>query len=375
MNLDETVEEAAFRAEVRDWVGAHLAPLYHDGLTFTDRVAADQLLARDGYLGCAWPVALGGKNASPALTAILDEECSLAGFPRSLAPSRFGVDLLAPALIAHGSAEQHLEFLPRIRRAEILFCQGFSEPEAGSDLANARCALEANGNDFVVNGSKIWTTQAREADWCFALVRSNRDAPRHQNLSLVLLDMHQPGVTIRPLVQSTGEAEFNEVFFDEVRVDRAHVIGGLDNGWRVAMTMVGAERSYGQLSRFRTYMKELRAIAELVRESDELSTDAWTQEIGEIAADLAGIRDLSYKITSLAAAGEPVDSLPSVTKLWWSTSHQRLVELGYELACATGRDVDHWLTQWLKVRAESIYAGTTQIQKNIIAERMLGLPR
>lgn len=375
MNLDETPEEASFRDEVRSWAQETLAPLGQANLTFADRATADRLLAEAGYLGCAWPSAFGGRDAGPSLTSILEEECSLAGFPRALSPSRFGVDLFAPALIAHGTVEQQQEFLPAIRRAEIVFCQGFSEPEAGSDLANVRCALERDGTDFLLNGSKIWTTQAHEADWCFALVRSNPQAPRHQNLSFVLVDMRQPGVTIRPLVQSTGEAEFNEVFFDQVRVQARHIIGGIDNGWRVAMTTVGAERSYGQLSRFHAYMGELVAIAELVREADGLSTDAWTQEVGSIAADLTGIRDLSYKITSLAAAGEPTEALSSVSKLWWSTTHQRLVDLGYDVACATGKHVDDWLTQWLRVRAESIYAGTSEIQKNIVAERMLGLPR
>ncbi|PKW16833.1 acyl-CoA dehydrogenase family protein [Saccharopolyspora spinosa] len=375
MNLDETPEEAGFRTTVRSWLADNITPNLPTEPSFADRLAADRKLGAAGYIGYTWPAEFGGGGAGPVYASILDEECARVGIPRSLAPSRFGADLLAPALIAHGSLEQLAEFLPRTRRADIVWCQGFSEPEAGSDLANVQSRLDDAGDHFRLSGAKIWTTQAHEAQWCFALVRSSRDAPRHHNLAFVLFDMQQPGVTIRPLRRLTGDAEFNELFFDQVRVERRHVVGGLHDGWKVAMTTMGAERSYGQLSRYRAYAEQLTAIAAMVRQYRGERRRVWEVELGMLAADLTGIRDSSYKITSLAAAGESVGVLPSVTKLWWSTTHQRLMDLGHEVAVETGGDLDFWLTEWLRSRAESIYAGTSQVQRNIIGERMLGLPR
>jgi alkylation response protein AidB-like acyl-CoA dehydrogenase len=275
----------------------------------------------------------------------------------------------------HGTREQQAEFLPRILKVESIWCQGFSEPEAGSDLANVRTRLEPAGDHFVVNGSKIWTTQAHEADWCFALTRSDPEAPKHRSLSFVLIDMHQPGITVRPLQQMTGGAEFNEVFFDDVRVEPGHIVGELGEGWTVTRTVLGAERTYAQLSRYRQYMAELARLGSLLAGVDHPEKRGWLIEYGNVAADISGIRHLSYKITSLAAAGEDGGCLPSITKLWWSESHQRLVELGYTVAVAADRDVDYWFDLWLWARAETIYAGSSQVQKNIVAERLLGLPR
>lgn len=375
MNLTETPEETDFRATVRTWLDREIAPIIGPSLTFTDRLEADTRLAAAGYLGYTWPKEFGGADGDPILASILDEECAHAGIPRSLAPSRFGANLLAPALIAHGTQAQLEEFLPPIRSAKNIWCQGFSETEAGSDLANVQSFAADNGDHLVLNGSKIWTTQAHEADWCFALVRTSRTKPRHHNLSFVLFDMRQENISIRPIRQLTGQAEFNEVRFDDVRIERRHVVGDLNDGWRVAMTVVGAERSYGQLSRFSDYTRQLRAIASLVIAEDSPRTDVWLTQIGQLAADLTGIRDVSYKLTSLAAAGKPIGTLPSVNKLWWSTTHQRLCDLGHEVAIATNTDLDYWQEQWLGSRAESIYAGTSQVQRNIIAERMLGLPK
>ncbi|OZM76909.1 acyl-CoA dehydrogenase family protein [Pseudonocardia sp. MH-G8] len=375
MNLDETAEDAGFRAEIRAWLADHVAPATGSTPTFAERHAFDRALAQAGYLGRSWPTAFGGAGAGPVQASILDEECARVGFPRAQSPSRFGVDLLSPALFAHATREQQDEVLPPIRRAETLWCQGFSEPEAGSDLANVQSFADDRGEHLALSGSKIWTTQAHEAEWCFALVRTDRHAPRHHNLSFVLFRMDQPGISIRPIRQATGEAEFNELYFDDVRVEHRHVIGGLGQGWRVAMTVTGAERSYGQLSRFRTYTAQLGQIAAMVRESSSERRVSWERTLGSLAADLTGIRDASYKILSLAAAGESLESLPSIVKLWWSTTHQRLMDLGSDIAAETDGDLEFWNTEWLRSRAESIYAGTSQVQRNIIAERMLGLPK
>lgn len=375
MNLDETPEENAFREEVRAWLEANIAPELSASDRFADRLEADRLLAGAGYLSYSWPVEYGGRGGSPTLAAILDEERALAGIQAASSPSRFGINLLGPTLMAHGTPEQQLEFLPPILRAEITWCQGFSEPDAGSDLANVQCNAVVEGDELVLSGSKVWTTLAHEADWCFALVRTDPKAPRHKNLTFVLVDMRQPGIEIQPLVQITGQAEFNQVFFDGARAKRAHVVGEIGGGWRVAMTTLGAERVFAQLSRYRQYVLQLDRVAALIRDAGADPPQEWLAELGRVRAALTGIRNLSYKIASVATAGEDLGSLASVTKLWWTTTHHGLVDLGYTVAAETGRDLDYWYPVWLEARGETIMAGSTQIQKNIISERMLGLPR
>jgi alkylation response protein AidB-like acyl-CoA dehydrogenase len=375
LNLDETAQERAFREEVHEWLAENIAATLGGFERFADRLEADRRLAAAGYLGYHWPEQFGGLGGSPTLAAILDAERAEVGIPASSSPSRFGINLLGPTLIVHGTPEQQHEFLPPILRAEATWCQGFSEPEAGSDLANVQCSARLEGDALVLEGSKVWTTQAHEADWCFALVRTDPGAPRHRNLSFVLIDMRQANIEIQPLIQLTGQAEFSQVFFEGARVPLGNVVGAIGEGWKVAMTTLGAERTFAQLSRYRQYESELARIATMLKTTGAETRSAWLERYGHVRADLTGIRNLSYKITSLATAGEELGALTSVTKLWWSTTHQRLVDLGYEIAVETDLDVDFWYRLWLESRGETIYAGASQIQKNIISERMLGLPR
>jgi alkylation response protein AidB-like acyl-CoA dehydrogenase len=276
--------------------------------------------------------------------------------------------------MVHGTLAQRENFLPPILRAETTWCQGFSEPDAGSDLANIQCTATVYDDELRVGGSKIWTTQGPEADWCFALVRTGARENRHRNLSFVLIDMHQTGIEIQPLVQLTGASEFSQVFFDDVHVPLDHVVGEINGGWRVAMTLLGAERAFAQLSRYGQYRGQLERLGSMITESG-IDDSHVLQEFGYLVADVTGIRNLSLKIASLATAGEEIGALSSVTKLWWSTTHQRLVDLGYEIAVRTGMDLDFWFPLWLESRGETIYAGASQIQRNIISERLLGLPR
>jgi len=371
MDLHEKAEEQRFRSEARDWLAEAIPESLRGSDRFEDRLAADRLLAERGFLGFTWPVEFGGAGASPALAAILDEERARIGIPTSGSPSRFGVNLLGPTLMRHGTIEQQRAFLPPILRAEQIWCQGFSEPEAGSDLANVQCTLTDRGDHLALDGSKIWTTQAHEADWCFALVRSDLEAPRHRNLSYVLVEMNRPGIEIQPLVQLTGAAEFTQVFFDDVKIEVGNVVGAPGEGWRIAMTTLSAERTYSQLSRYSQYVRQLERLAGLV----DVADGGALEELGRIRAHLTGVRNLSLKIASMATAGDDVGTLASVTKLWWSTTHQRLVDLGYRTAVARGTDEDYWYRLWLEARGETIYAGASQIQRNIIAERRLGLPR
>jgi alkylation response protein AidB-like acyl-CoA dehydrogenase len=375
MDIDETADERAFRATVRDRLQREIPERLRGAERFADRLAADRLLAAAGYLGFSWPEEFGGAGASPAMAAILDEERARIGVPTSASPSRFGISLLGPTLMRHGTPEQQRELLPPILRSEQIWCQGFSEPEAGSDLANVQCNAVDRGDHLLVSGSKIWTTQAHEADWCFALVRTDPSAPRHRNLTFVLIPMRQAGIEIQPLVQLTGEAEFTQVFFEEARVERRHVVGAIGEGWRVAMTTLSAERSYSQLSRYAQYVRQLDRIAGLLRGAGADAREPWLAEVGRISAHLTGLRNMSLKIASLATAGEELGTLASVTKLWWSTTHQQLVDCGYRLSVALGSDEDFWYPLWLQSRGETIYAGASQIQRNIISERGLGLPR
>jgi alkylation response protein AidB-like acyl-CoA dehydrogenase len=259
---------------------------------------------------------------------------------------------------------------------EDIWCQGFSEPSAGSDLANVQCSAALDGDTLRLTGSKLWTSQATHADWCFVLARTDLSAPRHKNLSLLLVPMREAGIDIRPLVQLTGEAEFSEVFFDDVRVPLANVVGAVGDGWAAAMTTLTSERSYGLASRYAVYRGQLLRVAALLRDAPAgARRDAWTMELGELYADLAGIRDLGLKVVSIAAAGEDLGGLTSVTHIWWAATHQRVVDFGYRVSSELGTDEGDWFRLWLESRAETIYGGTAQIQRNIIAERTLGLPR
>jgi alkylation response protein AidB-like acyl-CoA dehydrogenase len=376
VDLDETPTEAAFRADVRGWLATGIPAELRGSQRFEDRLQIDRLLAARGLLAYTWPKEFGGPGGGPIEAAILDEESGRAGIALSRSPSRMGTNLLGPAIMAHGSDEQKRRLLPRILRVEDIWCQGFSEPAAGSDLANVQCLAADDGAQLRLSGSKLWTSQATHATWCFVLARTDPAAPRHKNLSMLLVPMDAPGIQIRPLVQLTGEAEFSQVFFDDVRVAKENVLGGLGSGWAAAMTVLGAERSYGLFSRHGTYAQQLLAIAALLKHAPSgPSREAWLVELGALFADLTGIRHLAYKIASLAAAKEDLGSLSSVSHVWWTDTHQKIADLGWRVAAAVGRDEDRWYRLFLESRAETIYGGTAQIQRNIIAERALGLPR
>ena len=375
MNLEESEIEVDFRTEVRMWLAELPVDLRTAG-TFESRLEFDRLMAFRGYLGYMWPTEFGGAGGDPILASILDEEAGQFGFPLSRSPSRMGTNLLGPTLMAHGTAEQRERFLPRILAVEEVWCQGFSEPNAGSDIANVQCLAVDHGDHFRLSGSKLWTSQAQHADWCFVLARSDPDGPRHRNLSFVLVPMREKGVDIRPVEQLTGEAEFNEVFFDEVEVPRENLVGEMNEGWTVAMTTLASERTYGLRSRYRFYLGQLQDVARMVSEqATGGERQLWIAELGHLYADLGGIRDMALKLLSLAAAREEVASISPISHLWWTQTHQRIADLGFRVATAVGVDEEYWYYLWLDTRGETIYGGSSQIQRNIISERTLGLPR
>ena len=376
MDLTETPREAAFRSEVREWLEANIPARLRGATRFEDRLEVDRLLAGRGYLAYTWPTEFGGAGGGPIEAAILDQESGRIGVALSRSPSRMGTNLLGAAIMAHGTDAQKARLLPRILHVEDIWCQGFSEPAAGSDLASVQCTATDAGDHFVLTGSKLWTSQAQHATWCFVLARTDPAAPRHRNLSMLLVPMDAHGIEIRPLVQLTGEAEFSQLFFEGVRVEKRDVLGGVGNGWAVAMTVLGSERSYGLFSRYGVYRGQLLEAAKMLGATPRDAThSARVLELGALYADLTGIRDLAYKVVSLAAAKEDLGALPSLTHLWWADTHQRIVDLAYRVASDVGQDTQRWYRLWLESRAETIYGGTAQVQRNIVAERTLGLPR
>jgi alkylation response protein AidB-like acyl-CoA dehydrogenase len=378
LTLDETGEEHAFRQSVRQWIASAVPPERRFPTDFAGRLELDRILAAAGYLGFTWPTEYGGKEASPILAAILYEELGAIGFVSTASPSHQGTNNIGPTIVAHGSDSQKAEFLPGIMQVRDVWCQGFSEPEAGSDLANVR-ASAAPGPDesWVLNGQKIWTTYAHEAGWIYVLARTGPPEARHRNLSMFLVPMSTEGITVRPIRQITDETEFDEVFFDDVHVPAANVLGEVGDGWQVAMTTLQSERLSGRHRYFR-FRRDLRRLA---RDIDERkgapAFDSWLIELGHRAAEIEAMRPLALRAESLAARGEPVGSLPSVAKLWWPVAWQELCELGQRVTSSTPdiEDDGRWYFEWLESRPASIYGGSAQVQRNIIAERTLGLPR
>jgi alkylation response protein AidB-like acyl-CoA dehydrogenase len=377
LTLDDSADEAAFRAEVKAWTAALPAEL-RGAATFEDLRAVDHRLGAAGLLGISWPTAYGGREAPPSHEAVLTEELGAVGIRRAVIPSHQGVNSLGPALIVHGSESQKEHHLPAILAGREVWCQGFSEPDAGSDLANVRTTARQDGDRFIVTGSKVWTSGAQHADWIFLLVRNGAPAERHRGLSFLLAPMNSPGITMRPIHQITGEAEFCEVFFDEVAVDAGGLVGEVGDGWRVAMTVLSAERLSGRF-RYATFRRDgidfaARVAAHSAATNVETS-EATLRDIGRAMADIEGMGALALRVDSLRSAGKDDRALPSVNKLWWPAAHQRFLDLELRVTTDLGLDPSSSYLRWLDARSESIYGGAAQIQRNIIAERVLGMPR
>ncbi|GAA1532585.1 acyl-CoA dehydrogenase family protein [Nocardioides humi] len=375
MDLHDTEAEAGLRAKVRDWLSTHVPASLRSGMSIAERADLDRVLAGGGYLGLTWPRVHGGAGLSAVEASVFDEEAARLGIDLSRSPSRLGLNMMGPAMMAHGTREQQQRFLPPVLGVEQLWCQGFSEPDAGSDLAAVRTLAVRDGDGYRVNGTKIWTTQAHVADLCLLLVRTEPDAPRHHNLSMLLLDMHQPGVTVSPIRDLAGEHEFNEVHLDGALVPRENLLGEPGGGWKVAMTTLTSERSYALRGKYVVFHRQLRRIGSLLAEHGGASRPSWVQRLGDLSADVHSVRNLSYRAVSLVASGRSAGSIAPVAHLWTGQTHQRLVEFGFEVSSVLGVDTDYWYRLWLETRAETIYGGAAQVQRNMIAERILALPR
>jgi len=379
VDLRDNQDEAAFRAELRAWLEASLPEVKRGGrggaARFDDPFGREwsRMLYDAGYAGLTWPKEYGGAGAPYSFQAIYYEEMA-----RAQAPAHVGViglGMAGPTIIAHGTAAQKEAHLARILSAEEIWCQGFSEPDAGSDLAAARTRAERRGDVYVVNGQKVWSSFAHIADFCILVTQSDPDAPRYKNLTYLIVDMHSPGVEVRPLRQITGEAEFNEIFFDDVEVPVENRLGEEGEGWQVAMTTLLHER--GTLGFALTAALEVGVgkLLDVARERGN-GNAALRERVATEWIELQALRFTNYRsLGTLQRTGIPGPE-GSAIKLRWSEQNQRLTKLGRELLGAEGNlDDGWWHHQQLRSRGNTIEAGTSEVLRNIVAERVLGLPR
>ncbi|SDY29340.1 Acyl-CoA dehydrogenase [Amycolatopsis xylanica] len=367
-----------FRDEVRAWLEENLRGEFaalkglggpgRDHEAYEERVAWERHLAAAGWTCLGWPVEHGGRGATLDEQVIFHEEYARADAPATV--GHIGQNLLGPTLIAFGTPAQQRRFLPKIRSVEELWCQGYSEPGAGSDLAAVSTTARLEDGEWVLHGQKVWTSHAHLADWCFVLARTEPGSKRHKGLSYLLVPMRQPGVDVRPIRQLTGTSEFNEVFFDGARTAADLVVGEPGDGWRVAMGTLDFERGVATLGQQVGFRRELQALTELADPDDPIIAErlqrAW---VGLEVMRAHAIRTL----------GDTSPGVAEVSKLVWSNWHRSLGELAMMIRGERGMLAEDGLDQWQRLflfsRADTIYGGSNEIQRNVIAERVLGLPR
>jgi alkylation response protein AidB-like acyl-CoA dehydrogenase len=378
VDLRDTPEEAEFRAGLRAWIDENLPADKRGGRggaqRFDDPFMREwsRKLYEGGYIGLTWPKEYGGVGAPYSFQAILYEELAAAQAPPHVGV--IGLSMAGPTIIAHGTEEQKARYLQPLLAAEEIWCQGFSEPDAGSDLAAARTRAERRGDLYVVNGQKVWSSFAHIADFCILVTQSDPEAPRYRNLTYLIVDMHAPGVEVRPLTQITGEAEFNEIFFSDVEVPVENRLDDEGNGWQVAMTTLLHERATLGFALTATLDGLLGRLLQDARgrELDPRLREAIASEWIELQA----LRYTSYRaLGTYERTGLPGPEGSGV-KLRWSEANQRLTKLARELGESGGiLDDGWWNHQQLRSRGNTIEAGTSEVLRNIIAERVLGLPR
>jgi alkylation response protein AidB-like acyl-CoA dehydrogenase len=378
-----------FRHDVREWLADNLSGEFADlrgaggpgreHESFERRLAWDRHLAAAGLTCVGWPSAHGGGNAGVERQVIFHEEYARANAPARV--NHVGEHLLGPTLIAFGTPTQQARFLPAVVAVRELWCQGYSEPGAGSDLASVSTSARLEDDCWVITGQKVWTSLAHVADWCFVLARTEPGSRGHAGLSYLLVPMRQDGVTVRPIRQLTGTSEFNEVYFDGARTDASLVVGGVGAGWRVAMGTLGFERGVATLGQQVGFRRELDALVERARTTGALADPGLRERLTRSWLELDVMR--SHALRTLAeVGGRAAGAEASVAKLFWSGWHRRLGELAMDVggaasmvACGPPYDLDGWQRLFLFSRADTIYGGSDEIQRGIIAERVLGLPK
>jgi alkylation response protein AidB-like acyl-CoA dehydrogenase len=388
MDLSLSAEHLRFRDELRAWLEANLsrpwraeireAGATEDGL-IEKRRAWQRKLADAGYLGLDWPREWGGRGLGAVEKSIFEAEIARADAPPIV--NFLGIGLLGPALIHHGSEEQRRRFLPPMLSADEIWCQGFSEPGAGSDLASLKTAARIDGDEFVLDGQKVWTTFGPWADWIFVLARTD-PKDRYGGISFILVELDTPGVTVRPLRQITGESEFGEVFFEEARVPRSHLVGQIGEGWKIAMTVLAYERGAVALAYSARYARDLAVLGASCRELGRTSP-AVREKLARLVVENEVMRANGIRMLANLADGKVPGPEASLDKLYWSEFDKRFRETALDLLGPGGQlarssalaaaDVD-WSREFLWSRAETIFSGSSEIQKNIVAKRALGLP-
>ena len=388
MDLSFTPEEERFRGEVKTWLDENLPKEWRHGGTGGFREEDEESIQRQwqrrlyeaGWLKLAWPKADGGRDATPVMQALYQEEMAKAGAPPIL--GRLGVSLLAPTLRVHGTDWQKQHYIEKILSGELIYCQGFSEPNAGSDLAGLRSRAERKGDKWVINGQKTWSSGAHYSDGAFYLARTEpmNPAKPHQNIGFFLLSLRQPGVEVRPIVQMTGSGEFCEMFITDAEVDDRDLVPG--DGWKIAMTTFGFERG-GQANASR-FERAVAALAEVARQQHFTSDPTVRQRVAQAHIEAQIFRMTGLRNLTKAQQGAAPGPEASLTKLYWSEMDKRLQETAIAVQGMYGAlDPDsawaleegRWQYSWMWSQAETIYAGSSEIQRNIIAERVLGMPR
>ncbi|GIH98743.1 acyl-CoA dehydrogenase family protein [Planobispora takensis] len=378
-----------FRREIRSWLEEHLNGEFaharglggpgreHEGHEV--RLAWERRLGEAGWTCLGWPKEHGGRDATLAEQVVFHEE-----YARAAAPARvghIGEGLIGPTIIDHGTEEQKRRFLPPIRLGRELWCQGYSEPEAGSDLANVQTRARLEDGEWVITGQKVWTSLAHVADRCFVLARTEPGSQRHRGLSYLLVPMDQPGVEVRPIVQLTGTSEFNEVFFDGARTAAADILGAPGDGWRIAMATLGYERGASTLGQQIGFQRELAEVVETAGRTGAAGDPVLRDRLIRSWLELRIMRLNALRTMTSLSAGEPGPEV-SIAKLYWSEWHRRLGELAQAVQGRAGLvadgppyELNDLQRLYLFSRADTIYAGSSEIQRNIIAERTLGLPK
>lgn len=406
MDLAYTPDAEAFRTEIRAWLTENLpAGWFDEGFEMSaeDRARFNETwpskLYEGGWICATWPTEYGGKGLSTMQGVVLAEE-----FARAKAPLRadfFGDTLVGPTILQWGTEEQKKEFLPKILRGQMRWCQGFSEPNSGSDLASLKCSAVLDGDEWVINGQKVWTTGAQHADYVFLLARTDPDAAKHKGISYLLVPMRQQGVEVRPIVQPDGTAEFNEVFFDNARCPKDNVVGGLNNGWVVANTTLAHERGMSATTGYRRFEEEYKLMVAAAQENGAIDEPIIRQRLARYYSQVQiirinGLRGLTATLQKKKDPG--VAALGATNKMFWSEMHRDAMELALDIHGAssmlvdTGASTGNWpatarlqcresypvsamMSAFFFSRSETIWGGAAEIQRNIVGERALGLPK
>ena len=390
MNTSFSKEDEIFRTEIAEWLTRNLTGEFasvkgrggpgDEHALFEERHAWERKLGADGWIGVGWPKEVGGRDLSLNQQVIFYEE-----YARAQGPGRvghIGEGLLGPTLIHFGTDEQKARFLPGILSGETVWCQGYSEPNAGSDLANVQTRAERQGDEWVLNGQKVWTSGAAWSQWCFVVCRTDPDAqPKHRGISYILVPMDQEGVEIRPIEQMTGDSEFSEVFFNNARSDIGNIVGGENGGWKVSMGTLAFERGASTLGQQMLFNNELEEIIAIAKENGKAKDPVMRQRIADA---WIGLRLQRYNALRMLSGEE--GAIPGresmITKIFWATWHRDLGKLAMdvmgshsEIADGAPYDLNSLQRMYLFTRSDTIYAGSNEIQRNIISERALGMPR